>query len=185
MLAVTNVDEAFVYENSTLVTDAETSTPAKAFQVVALGGTDAAIAQAIFDEKPIGIEAFGTTTVAVLDSQGISHDIKFTRPTTIPIYIIVDIDTFTNFPADGADSIKQNIVDYANGELFTGRGFGVGNDIIQTELYTPVNAVQGNSATAIRIGIAPTPTLENDLVIDFDEVSEFTIANIIVNETPV
>lgn len=185
VLAVPNVEEGFIFENSTTVTDPVTGTPANSFQVVVLGGTDAAIAQAIFDEKPIGIQAFGTTTIAVIDSQGISHDISFTRPTTIPIYVTVDTDTFTNFPADGADQIKQNIVDYANGILVQGRGFGVADDIIQTELYTPANQVIGHSPTAIKIGTAPSPTLEDDITINFDEVSNFVIANIVVNETPV
>ncbi len=185
VLAIDNVVEAFIFENDTLTTDVVNNTPGKAFQVVVLGGSDATIAKAIFDEKPIGIQAFGTTTVGVLDSQLISHTIGFTRPTTIPIFVIVNIDTFSNFPATGGATIKQNIVDYSEGTLVQGRGFGVDDDIIQSELCTPVNVVVGHSITSILIGIAPTPTLENDIVIDFDEVSDFLIANIIVNETPV
>lgn len=185
VLEVDAVDEAFIFENKTLITDPITATPGKAFQVVVLGGDDDAIAQAIFDEKPIGIEPFGTTLVPILDSQGTLHDIGITRPSVIDIYIIVNTETTSEFPVDGGDTIKQNIVDYANGVLVQGRGFGVDDDIIQTELFTPVNSVVGNSPTSILIGIAPTPTLENDIPIDFDEVSDFVIGNIIVNETPV
>jgi len=185
VLAVDNVVEAFVYENTTLSTNINNNTPGKAFQVVVLGGSDATIATAIFDEKPVGIEAYGTTIVAVDDSQLIPHDIGFTRPATISIYIIVNINTFNNFPADGGDTIKQNIVDYADGLLVSGRGFGVNDDIIQSELNTPVNNVIGHSINSILIGITPTPTLENNITIDFDEVSDFVIGNIIINETPV
>lgn len=185
VLAVDNVSEAFIYENSTLITDVTNNTPGKAFQVVTLGGADADIAQAIFDEKPAGIEAYGTTTVGVLDSQGISHDIGFTKATTIDIYVIVNIDTFSNFPVGGGTTIKQNIVDYAEGDLVQGRGFGVDDNVIQSELCTPVNVVPGHSITSVFIGTAPTPTLEDDIAIAFDEVSKFTVANIIVNETPV
>lgn len=185
VLNVNAVEEAFIYENDTLIVDPATNTPGKAFQVVVLGGVDADIARAIFDEKPIGIEAFGTTTVNVADSQGNLNPISFTRPTTVDIYVEVDTETFSNYPPDGADRIKQAIVDYANGLLVEGRSFGVGDDIIQTRLYTPVNTVEGHSPTAIKIGTTASPTLENDITIDFDEVSEFTIANITVNETPV
>lgn len=183
VLGVDGVQEAFIFENTTLVTDVVNGTPGKSFQVVVLGGLDTAIAQAIFDEKPIGIEPFGTTLIPIVDSEGTSHDIGLTRPATIDIYVIVNLVTSASYPVDGADTIKQNIVDYAGGILVQGRGFGVDDDIIQTELYTPVNSVQGHSVTSILIGIAPTPTLENNIVIDYDEVSNFNIANIIVNET--
>jgi len=185
VLAIDNVEEAFIFENTTLNADASTNTPGKAFQVVVLGGADASIANAIFDEKPIGIESFGTTIIPVVDSQLTSHNIGFTRPSTVSIHIIVNVDTFSNFPPDGADTIKQNIVDYADGVLVQGRGFGVGDDIIQTELYTPINDVQGHSITSVLIGIAASPTLEDDITIDFDEVSNFVIGDIVVNESPV
>ena len=183
MLGYDGVQEAFIFENITLITDPANNTTGKAFQVVVLGCTDNDIGQAIFDEKPIGIESYGTTIAPILDSQGTSHDIGFTRPTSIDIYIIVNLVVTPEYPVNGANTIKQNTVDYANGTLVQGRGFGVSDNVIQTELYTPVNSVPGHSITSILIGTSPTPTLENNIVIDFDEVSNFDIANIIINET--
>lgn len=184
VLEVVNVDEAFIYENDQAVTDPVTGTPPNQFQVVVKDGDDTEIAQAIYKHKPIGIQSFGTTTVSVTDTQGNRHDIRFTRPTVIPIYVVVNIKVFSIYPANGSDTIKQNIVDYANSVLIPGRGFGVGDDIILSELFTPINTVPGHTIESVFIGVAPSPTLEEDLVIDFDQVSEFDVVNITVNETP-
>lgn len=184
VLEVVNVDEAFIYENDQATTDTVTGTPPNQFQVVVKDGDDTEIAQAIYKHKPIGIQSFGTTTIPVTDTQGNNHNIRFTRPTVIPIYVVVNIKVFSIYPINGSDTIKQNIVDYANSVLIPGRGFGVGDDIILSELFTPINTVPGHTIESVFIGIAPSPTLEEDLVIDFDQVSEFDVVNITVNETP-
>lgn len=181
ILSVDGVEKAFVYDNDTSVTDPNTGTPANQFQCVVLGGSDIDVATAIFNEKPVGISSFGTTTTVVLDSQGFSHNINYTRPAAIPIYVIVNLTTNGNFPSGGIDDIKQNIVDYANGILVQGRGFSVGETVINSELYTPINLVPGHTVDSLLIGLAPNPTLSDDIAIAFNEVSEFTAANIEVN----
>jgi uncharacterized phage protein gp47/JayE len=181
LLQVIGVQSAFIFENDTDVVDPTTGTPANSFQCVVQGGADADVASAIFNEKPVGISTFGSTTTGVLDSQGVNHNINYTRPTDVPIYVIVNLTTNSDYPPDGDDLIKQNIVDYTDGTLVAGRGFFVGDDIINSELYTPTNLILGHTIDNILIGIAPTPTLEDDIAIDFDEVSSFTIANITVN----
>ena len=181
ILEVDGVVEAFVFENDSSLVDPETGTPANQFQSVVLGGDDTNIAEAIFNEKPVGIASFGTTTVAVTDSQGFNHDINFTRPTQITIYIIVNLTINSNYPSEGDDNIKQSIVDYADGLLVSGRGFGVGDNIIHSELYTPINLTPGHTVDSLFIGTSPAPAGASDLIIDFDQVSEFIIGNITVN----
>ncbi len=92
---VLNVLQAFVFENVTLVTDPN-GLPAKSFEVVASGGLDQTAAQAIFDTKPVGQESFrdpggNGVTVVIEDSQGVDHDINFSRPTEVPMFIDVDV----------------------------------------------------------------------------------------------
>lgn len=181
ILEVDGVEKAFVFDNDTDLTDPITGTPPRNFQCIVLGGADTDIANAIFTEKPIGIGSFGSTTVQVTDTQDIDHDINFTRPTEIDIYVIVNITTLSGYPPEGDDTIKQNIVDYANGILVQGRGFSVADDVINSELYTPANLVPNHTIDSILIGTSPSPTLSDDIDIAFDEVSKFTIANITVN----
>lgn len=181
VINITGVTEAFIFENSTSIVDPINNTPSKGFQLVVLGGVDLEIATAIFDEKPIGIESFGTTIVPVSDSQLISHNIGFTRPSTIVIYVAVTIVKLDTYPANGDDDIKQAIVDYTNGDLIVGRGFGVSDNVIHSELYTPVNTITGHYITSIFIGTSPSPSLTNNIDISFDELSEFLTTNITVN----
>ena len=178
--AVDGVTQTTVLENDTDIADGN-GLPPHSFHVIVVGGADADIGQAIWLKKPAGITSFGSTTIPILDSQGLPHDIDFSRPTEIPIFVEVTLVVDTNYPADGDTQMKQAIVDYANGELVAGRGFGLGDDVIYVELYTPVNSIIGSIATDLRIGVSVSPTGVVDIPITVTETSVFTIADIVVN----
>lgn len=181
--AVSNVDgveSVTVLENDTNLTDAN-GLPAHNIHVIVLGGVDDDIAEQIFIKKPSGVPTFGTETIEIFDDQGIGHDINFDRPTAVDVYVTVNLTTFSDYPANGDDLIKQAIVDYANGELVAGRGFGLGDDVIFTELYTPINTVLGHQVDSLFIDTSPSPAATNNIVISSSEVASFDIANIAVN----
>lgn len=177
--AVDGVDSASIIENDTDVI--VSGQPAHSFQVVVVGGADQDISDAIFSTKPIGIQSFGTTSGSVTDSQGIAHDIDFSRPTEIPIFVAVVIVKDSDYPITGDDDMKQAIVDYANGILVEGRGFALGDDVVFSRMYTPVNSIPSHSVTSIDIDTSGPPTGMSDIVIAVNEISVFTIANITVN----
>lgn len=176
------VSRTRVIENDTPNTLVTGQTP-HSFQVVVVGGTAADIARAIFDRKPAGIEAYGTTVESVVDSQGLPHDIGFTRPTEKPVFIRVDLTTFATFPADGDDAIKQAIVDYAAGILIAGAEINLGDDVIYTRLFTPINTVQGHQVDELYISFTDPagPGDTSNLAIAVDEIATFDIINIVVN----
>lgn len=181
--AVSNIEgvtKATVLENDTDVIDAN-DLPPHSFEVIVVGGEDQEIGDTIWLKKSAGITTVGTTTVQVLDTQGIPHDINFQRPTTVDIFVEVDLTTFAGYPADGDDQVKQAIVDYANGDLVEGEGFGLSQDVIYTRLFTPINFVPGHEIDALRIGIAPSPTGTVNIPIAVTEISNFLVVNIIVN----
>lgn len=72
------------------------------------------VAQQIFRRKAAGIQTYGSTTVAVLSSSGVTYNIKFSRPTLVPVWIkVTDLETDANrFPVDGKDQIAQALIDY-------------------------------------------------------------------------
>lgn len=128
--------EAFIFENPTNVTDI-VGLPPHSFESVVDGGTDADIAQTIFKAKPVGIETYGTTTVPVLDSQGFSHDIKFSRPSHLLLYVDVTVKVIPGaFPADGIDLVKAALIS-KGGEL------GIGDDVIILPIRAAPLAVPG------------------------------------------
>jgi uncharacterized phage protein gp47/JayE len=172
--AVANVEDVrkvTVLENDTDSVDGNGQEP-HSVQVVVTGGTDADIAQQIFNEKPAGIEAVGTTTEVVNDSQGLPHDIGLTRPTEVPIYVDLVLVKTAEYPSNGDDLIRAAIVAYGQTE------FDLGDDVIYTRLYTPINEVPGHSISSLKIGRVDPPLLTTDVPIAFDEVSDFDEADI-------
>ena len=177
---IDGVSQVVVLENDTNITDAN-GLPPHSFQAVVVGGVDAEIVSAIWLKKPAGILSFGNTTLPVLDSQGISHDISFSRTTEVDIFVEVTITTDVTYPTDGDTLIKQAIVDYANGILITGQGFSLSDDVIYTRLYTPINTVQGHEIDDLQISITFPASGVINIPISATEISKFTLANIVVN----
>ena len=180
--AVANIDgvtQTVVLENDTDAVDSN-GLPPHSFQVIVVGGDDQEIGDTIWLKKPAGIPAFGSTTVQVDDSQGIPHDISFSRPTTVDIYVEVTVNAFSDYPANGDDLIKQAIVDYANGDLIVGRDFTLAEDVIYTRLYTPINSVQGHEIVDLKIDTVFPPTGTANIAIGPTEISNFLVANITV-----
>jgi len=178
--AVDGVTQAIALENDTNVVDGNGIPPHSIYCIVA-GGADQDIGEAIWIKKTLGASTFGTSSTIVLDNQGNEKTMRFSRPLEIPIYIIVNLTTFTDYPSDGGDQIAAAIVAYSEGLLVDDRGFFVGDNIIHSELYTPINTVQGFTVNSLFIGIAPGPTQSDDIPIAIDAASNFIVANIIVN----
>ena len=176
---IDNVTQALVLENDTDAVDAN-GLPAHSFQVVVSGGADIDVADIIWLKKPAGIQAFGDITEQIIDSQGISHDISFSRPTAVTIYVEVTLTTFAEYPANGDDLIKQAIVDYANGDLVDNRSFGLADDVIYTRLYTPINSVAGHEIDDLQISIASPADGVINIPISITQIADFQIANITV-----
>lgn len=178
--AVANIEgvtQVVVLENDTDTTDGN-GLPPHSFNVIVSGGVDTDIGQQIWLKKPAGITSHGTNTVVITDSQGLNHNIKFDRPTLVPIYVEVDLTTTSDYPTNGDDLVKQAIVDYANGELVAGRGFFLGDDVIYTRLYTPINSVQGHEIASLKISKTDPPTGASNIPIAAGELADFNIANI-------
>lgn len=179
ILNLPNVMQAIVIENELSVPDID-GRPPKSFEAYAQGGDDAQIAQAIFLSKAGGIQPYGTETEIVQDSQGMVHNISFSRPTTLDIYIIVNITKNTNpvegsvYPADGDAQVEASILDFV-------QGYRVGQDIIVNLFSTPINTVPGVFGIEFLVGIAPSPTLSNNISIGPTELASFDSSRILVN----
>jgi len=152
VLDVEGVTSCTVFENVTGATSGD-GIPAKAFEVVVSGGTDADVAAAIFRSKSAGMQAHGSTVVNVDDAEGTAHAIGFTRPADVNVYaaVSVKIDADT-FPADGDDQIKQAVADAADAD------FDQGETAYSSRLYPAVLAVSGVvNVASILIGISEPP----------------------------
>jgi len=140
LLLVSGVTEAFVFENTTDVTDSN-GVPPHAIECVVLGGSDADVAQAIFDDKPAGIATYGgDISELIVDSQGTSHTILASRADPIEMFIAITVVTDGNYPADGDTQVAAQL-------KALGDTLGIGDDVIYNqflgETLTTAGGVSG------------------------------------------
>lgn len=172
LMDIPSVQYVRIFENETSVTNTTYDLPPHSFKAVVLGGTGEEVARAIWLNKPLGIGAFGNTTVQIRDSQGFQRDIKFDRPINKNVYIKITIKTSNDYPANGDDMIKSELINYFNTEL------GIGQDVIYSRLYTPINAVPGHQVNSLAIGFSSNPSGTSNLTIGYNEIASLSTANI-------
>lgn len=140
-----------LFENTSIITD-QNGRPAKSYEAVVQGGSDADIGRALFDTKPAGIEQFGSVVVPIVDSVGVSHDQRFSRPTSVPIYVEVDLTTDSEFPVDGVAQVEAAILAYGN-------SLNISDDVIVVpRLVCALDDVPGILDIDVRISTASIPT---------------------------
>jgi len=174
--ALDNVEEVVIYENVMDTVDAS-GIPGHSFMSLVLGGVDSEIAQAIWNNKPAGIRTFGNTSYQILDSQGNPHTVNFQRPVQVPIYININLTKFPQYPSNGDAMVRQALIDYFDAN------FGIGDSVIYSRLYTPVNSVPGHQINSLTVGTSPNPTQMQNIPISFTQIASLSSANIIISST--
>lgn len=174
LFAVDNVSQVIIYENDTDLPDAN-GVPGHSFLPIIVGGTGSDIGLAIWQNKPIGILSYGNTTVTITNSQGFQHDISFERPNPVVVHIEMTLTVDDIFPSDGIAQIKSAIVEYFQNE------YGIGDDVIYSRLFTPINTISGHQIDSLYIGTEPSPSGTSNIPIAFNEIAEINDANIVIN----
>lgn len=150
--ALDGVTSASVEENWTMTTNVS-GLPAKSFEVTVKGGSDIAVATAIWESKPAGIQSFGTSSTTIIDSENREQTLYFSRPTEeyIHVNVIYTIYSEEIFPSNGESMIATAIKDY-------GDSLGVGEDVIPQRLLGEVyQKVQGISNLIVTAGKTNNP----------------------------
>lgn len=140
--AVSSVDGVTfvrVYENRTLVTDAD-SIPGKAINVVVEGGADDEVAEAIFASRSAGAEIFALADATeeeetVVDDWGFSHTVRFNRVADVDMWIRVTLTTSTAeeaAPAGVTSTVADLILEFCEAT------FGIGNDVLPYKIAASV-----------------------------------------------
>lgn len=166
-----------VFENDKDVIDPDTGLPPHSIEAVVRGGDDQEIAQTLWAKKGVGPTLIGNTTATITDSQGMARTMTFQRPAQVPIYIVVNVTRDPGYPVDGASRIKAALAAYGSANL------GIGDRVIQSRLYGPVNTVPSQEVTGLFIGTAPGPTGTATIVVPFDSIADIDESRIVVNES--
>lgn len=182
LFLVEGVTQAFVFENVSLVTDGR-NLPPKSIECIVQGGTDVAVAEAIFNTKAAGIETYGhapnDVTETVTDSMEIDHTINFTRPDEVQLYCDVTV-TYDpdEYPLDGDQQIKDALAALAD-------GLGLGDTLIYERFQAEVFQISGViDIPAFTIDDTPTPTGTSNITFDVREIAILDSANVDVTSSP-
>jgi uncharacterized phage protein gp47/JayE len=143
---VNGVSMVSVTSNRTMHTDQD-GRPPKSFEAIVQGGDDAAVAQAIWESQPAGIESFGhyppvdiyQKGYPVTDSSGRSQYVRWTRPDTVAAYFRIVITQYEEeaLPRDFGSMIATAISEWATTEYLLGK------DVIPLRVVVPVLSVPG------------------------------------------
>ena len=177
VLSVPDVLDAFVYENPT---DAPVSyrgvtLPANSLYVAAVGGTDQAVGEAIWRKKNPGCSYYaGNTTVTVEDMAGYSvpypsYTVKFERPASLPIYVLVKIVSTLGVPSNAEALVQAAVLATFNGTDGSTRA-GIGDTVYASRFYAGVAAL-GPWATIVEILVGEAdPATADSVTVDIDEI---------------
>lgn len=137
--------QAKIINNDTATTLGDGTPPQSIHVIIGEVGsvTDTQIAEVILKTKGLVCPTHGTTTVALVDEQGVSHDIKFTKAIEVPIFIDMNITFLSEDTAGAEENIKEALVVEINRLL-------AGEDVIWSRLFgiiTPFAKAQINTLT--------------------------------------
>lgn len=166
------VEYYVLYENDTSLTDSR-GLPPHSFLLIVEGGLESELANLIWKNKPAGIYSAGNTSVTIQDTNGYPQIVRFSRPVSFNVQVVVDLTKYSNYPADGDDQIKTQIINYVE-------GLKIGEQLTYSRLYTPINTVQGHQIEGMQIGLVGDPLGTSNIVPTFDGIIRVTPDNITI-----
>lgn len=179
---ISGVTRHKLYENDTGSVDVN-GLPANSISAVVDGGDATTIAQTIRGKKGQGVATYGKTTIQVTDTYGNPHNISFSRPVDVSVYVSIVISVFTGYTSLIGEEIKQAIADYIN-------SLKIGDDVLLSRIYSPANlgVVSGGNAryydiTELLIGKVSGGESAANIDIAYDEAASCSTANISITVT--
>jgi uncharacterized phage protein gp47/JayE len=178
--AVANVDGVTRYkgyENDEGEPD-ENGLPAHSMAFVAEGGSADAIAAAIASKKGPGPTLVGDTAVVVRDKYDVPNTIRFYRVTDAALTMTVTIKARAGYASTTGADIVTNVVDHTN-------GLDIGEDVLLSKLYTPINAAEPTTARtfdvlSITMGRNGAAESAANVPVGFNEAAVISAANIVL-----
>lgn len=126
--------------------------PAHSISMVVEGGTDTAVALAIYGARSIGCFTNGTTNIPVTDpNTGFQMTMSYFRPTYTPICVLIAVNKLAGYSSATGAAIQAGLVDYLN-------SLAIGESVVFSELYGAALTARSNpdqpifSITSIKSG---------------------------------
>jgi uncharacterized phage protein gp47/JayE len=185
ILAIPGVTLTNILENQTGTTDSY-GNEGHSLTCVVLGGSDLAVATAIYNNRGIGCNTQGATSTAMTivpvtdPNTGNVTSIGFIRPTAVPVYVSLSVHGLNaSFTTATQAAIIAAIVAYLN-------SLQIGEEVTQSALYGAALSVMANlsqpyfSIRALTLGTSASPTGTTDISLNFYQVSSGVTGNVIL-----
>lgn len=143
---------------------------AKGISVVVLGGDDVEVAQTIFDNKPLGCLTDGKQELIVRDEAG-EESVAFSRPEFVEIQIKLSLTAGNTFPQNGKVLIQEALVRYFD-------SLEVGDSVVWSKLFNPINEVAGQSVNSLLIGIKGEALTQNNIPLNYNQLPVISFEDI-------
>ena len=139
--------------------------------VTVLGGDDEEIARTI-DKYRAFSYTDGSVEVGLTDINGSPYAVRFNRPEIVPIKVKLSLTTDTNvFPTEGVLRIQNALINYIS-------KLNVGEDVIWSKLFTPINTVNGQSVNELLIGKVGESLGTANIIIEHNQLASLSFENI-------
>lgn len=178
--AIANIDGVTrhkLYENDTGETD-RNGLPPHSIAAIVEGGDAATIADVIRGVKGQGTTPYGSTVISVPDLYGNPHQVGFSRPVNVPVFVKITIEPLTGYTSQIGDEIKSAVVAYIN-------SLAIGASVLLSRVYSPANlgVVSGGNSryydiTELLIGKSAAGVSAANIDIAFDQSASCSASNI-------
>ncbi len=166
------VSVARVYTNRTLA-ESVAGIPAKSIEAIVEGGVVTDIAQTIYRAAPAEVNFYGDITEAIVDDGGESHDIKFSRPSDVDIYVIINITKNTKWVSGQETKVKTAVIKTIGGTdtiVSTTTeyiGLGIGESVRTWEITGNLDeeGIVGIDAVEVLVGKTASPAPSEDTLL--------------------
>lgn len=176
LLAVSGVTQVRAFENATDTTDSD-GRPPHSLDVIVVGGTDQAVADALWAAKAAGIQTWGTTAMAVTDEGGVSRAVSFSRPDTALVYVTATVERDPLVYPTAATLLAV-----------VGPALAAVGDLLQVGEVVRVEALRSTifrlpgviDVPSVTLGRAVSPTGTSNLIIGRRELADLDSSRVVV-----
>ncbi|HVY32576.1 MAG TPA: hypothetical protein VHB79_38830 [Polyangiaceae bacterium] len=170
LLKLDSATACTVFENTSDQTDANGMPPHSIEAIIAADdASDDEIAQALFDTKAAGITTVGSSSGTAFDADGEPHEVRFSRPQQIPVWISYGIQRLDGYVSD--DVFKATVASLL--DALTGPGY----NLVDYDCWSVTHGL-GIRGRSVTFGLSANPTNEDAIQFGPREVPRFDAGRI-------
>jgi uncharacterized phage protein gp47/JayE len=161
--------------------------PPHSISMIVEGGTDLAVATAIYQKRGLGVytnpdSTSGSRSIPVTDpSTGTITTIGFQRPTYVPIYVTMVLHGLSGYTSASLAAVQNAIVTYLN-------SLQIGEEVTFSSFYSVAQSVMPSlltpqfSVTSLFTGTTASPSGTADISLNYYDVAQGISGNVVVTE---